>query len=140
MSSTSTLSQSPAVFPQRFPQRSVCHMTICCALLRSLVHFDVDKRGRRAYNTWDEGRKKSFKRKPTPAKRPQSDPQQRVLPEDNSRAGSKRDWATSSFLRPKPHPNQPGWAGGFKKRVPTTLQQGRTIDNYAVDAQQRPDR
>ena len=28
----------------------------------------------------------------------------------------------------------------FKKRVPTTLQQGRTIDNYAVDAQQRPDR
>ena len=59
LSSTSTLSQSPAVFPQRFPQRSVCHMTICCALLRSLVHFDVDKRGRRAYNTWDEGRKKT---------------------------------------------------------------------------------
>ena len=47
------------------------------------------------------------------------------------------DWGSSSFLRPKPHPNQPGWAGGFKKRVPTTLQQGRTIENYAVDAQQR---
>ena len=28
----------------------------------------------------------------------------------------------------------------FKKRVPTTLQQGRTIDNYAEDAQQRPGR
>ena len=83
------------------------------------------------------GMKVARKRKPTPTKRPQSDPQQRVLPEDNSRAGSKRDWATSSFLRPKPHPNQPGWAGGFKKRVPTTLQQGRTIENYAVDAQQR---
>ena len=25
----------------------------------------------------------------------------------------------------------------FKKRVPTTLQQGRTIENYAVDARQR---
>ena len=86
------------------------------------------------------GMKVARERKPTPTKRPQSDPQQRVLPEDNSRAGSKRDWATSSFLRPKPHPNQPGWAGGFKKRVPTTLQEGRTIDNYAVDAQQRPDR
>ena len=83
------------------------------------------------------GMKVARKRKPTPTKRPQSDPQQRVLPEDNSRAGSKRDWATSIFLRPKPHPNQPGWAGGFKKRVPTTLQQGRTIENYAVDAQQR---
>ena len=83
------------------------------------------------------GMKVARERKPTPTKRPQSDPQQRVLPEDNSRAGSKRDWATSSFLRPKPHPNQPGWAGGFKKRVPTTLQQGRTIENYAVDAQQR---
>ena len=83
------------------------------------------------------GMKVARKRKPTPTKRPQSDPQHRVLPEDNSRAGSKRDWGSSSFLRPKPHPNQPGWAGGFKKRVPTTLQQGRTIENYAVDAQQR---
>ena len=43
------------------------------------------------------------------------------------------------FLRPKPHPQTTWvWAGGFKTEVPTTLQHGRTIDNYAANAQQRP--
>ena len=36
------------------------------------------------------GMKVARKRKPTPTKRPQSDPQQRVLPKDNSRAGSSK--------------------------------------------------
>ena len=130
MSSTSTLSQSPAVFPQR----SVCHMTICCALLRSLVHFDVDKRGRRAYNTWDEGRKRTQANsnqkapiRPSTARAPSGQLTRRVQKRLQLTRRVQKRLGSSSFLRPKPHPNQPGWAGGFKKRLPTTLQHGNGI-------------
>ena len=94
---------------------------------------------RRAYDTWDESRKKPTANN---CRKPRSDPQQRVLQTDNSRAGTTRIGRPLSFLRPKPHPYPNNWgeAGGFKNQVPTALRQGRTLDNHAADAQQRPTR
>ena len=63
-------------------------LQICCALLRSLFHGNANNNADGGRIT--RGMKVARKRKATPTKRPQSDPQQRALPKDNSRAGSTK--------------------------------------------------
>ena len=56
--------------------------------MRSLFHGNANNNADGGRIT--RGMKVARKRKATPTKRPQSDPQQRVLPKDNSRAGSSK--------------------------------------------------
>ena len=100
LSSTSTISQSPA---------------ICCALLRSLFHSDVDKRGRRAYNTWDEGRKKT---QANPNQKAPIRPSTARAPRGQLTCRVQKRLGNLEFLAAEAPPQSTGMGGRVQKASP----------------------
>ena len=126
------LKEEPLSYSLRGTSNTVIFL-LC--LLANNSHLTI--RMRRACNTWDDGRKKT---RQTTAEN--HDPTLKSACSNGQL--TRRDNTDRSALKflaaEAPPPKQLGRAGGFKKQVPTALRQGRTLDNHAADAQQRPTR